>query len=76
MFTKINNLSFLCCTEICREGDSEHDSPRDEALQNISTDDLTDSASQTAHSQDSKFSFRSNESHFIFIFYSLIFKPS
>ncbi|XP_062855278.1 GTPase-activating protein and VPS9 domain-containing protein 1 [Trichomycterus rosablanca] len=43
--------------EICREGESEHDSPRDEALQNISADDLTDSASQIAHSQDNKFSF-------------------
>ncbi|XP_049341651.1 GTPase-activating protein and VPS9 domain-containing protein 1 isoform X2 [Astyanax mexicanus] len=42
--------------EVCREGESEHDSPRDEGLQNISTDDLPDSASQTAQPQD-KFSF-------------------
>ncbi|KAJ8413802.1 hypothetical protein AAFF_G00064000 [Aldrovandia affinis] len=39
------------------EGESVHDSPRDEVLQNISTDDLPDSASQTAQPQDSKFSF-------------------
>uniref|UniRef100_A0A8C1F414 GTPase-activating protein and VPS9 domain-containing protein 1 n=1 Tax=Cyprinus carpio carpio TaxID=630221 RepID=A0A8C1F414_CYPCA len=41
----------------CREGDSEHDSPKDEALQNISADDLPDSASQTAPPQDKTFSF-------------------
>uniref|UniRef100_A0A4W4FWM5 GTPase-activating protein and VPS9 domain-containing protein 1 n=1 Tax=Electrophorus electricus TaxID=8005 RepID=A0A4W4FWM5_ELEEL len=41
----------------CREGESEHDSPREEGLQNISTDDLPDSASQTAQPQDNKFSF-------------------
>uniref|UniRef100_A0A8B9HQN2 GTPase-activating protein and VPS9 domain-containing protein 1 n=1 Tax=Astyanax mexicanus TaxID=7994 RepID=A0A8B9HQN2_ASTMX len=46
----------VCFTEVCREGESEHDSPRDEGLQNISTDDLPDSASQTAQPQD-KFSF-------------------
>ncbi|KAL2092669.1 hypothetical protein ACEWY4_012467 [Coilia grayii] len=38
------------------EGECGHDSPRDEGLQNISTDDLPDSASQTAQPQD-KFSF-------------------
>ncbi|KAG7332285.1 hypothetical protein KOW79_004119 [Hemibagrus wyckioides] len=43
--------------EICKEGESEHKSHRNESLQNISTDDLTDSASQTALPQDSKFSF-------------------
>uniref|UniRef100_A0A8C1WAI8 GTPase-activating protein and VPS9 domain-containing protein 1 n=1 Tax=Cyprinus carpio TaxID=7962 RepID=A0A8C1WAI8_CYPCA len=43
--------------EPCREGDSEHDSPKDEALQNISADDLPDSASQTAPPQDKTFSF-------------------
>lgn len=43
--------------ESCREGDSEHDSPKDEALQNISADDLPDSASQTAPPQDKTFSF-------------------
>ncbi|KAK3539490.1 hypothetical protein QTP70_009047 [Hemibagrus guttatus] len=43
--------------EICKEGESEHKSHRNESLQNISTDDLTDSASQTAVPQDSKFSF-------------------
>ncbi|KAL7884412.1 hypothetical protein AOLI_G00071820 [Acnodon oligacanthus] len=42
--------------DVCREGESEHDSPREEGLQNISTDDLPDSASQTAQPQD-KFSF-------------------
>ncbi|MBN3299563.1 GAPD1 protein, partial [Amia calva] len=43
--------------EACGEGESVHDSPREEALQNISADDLPDSASQTAQPQDSKFSF-------------------
>uniref|UniRef100_A0A8C1XG40 GTPase activating protein and VPS9 domains 1 n=1 Tax=Cyprinus carpio TaxID=7962 RepID=A0A8C1XG40_CYPCA len=43
--------------EPCREVDSEHDSPKDEALQNISADDLPDSASQTAPPQDKTFSF-------------------
>ncbi|XP_076126996.1 GTPase-activating protein and VPS9 domain-containing protein 1 isoform X2 [Alosa pseudoharengus] len=43
-------------TEPIGEGECVHDSPRDEALQNISTDDLPDSASQTAQPQD-KFSF-------------------
>ncbi|KAJ8379666.1 hypothetical protein SKAU_G00004440 [Synaphobranchus kaupii] len=43
--------------EACGEGESVHDSPREEVLQNISTDDLPDSASQTAQPQDSKFSF-------------------
>ncbi|XP_041048943.1 GTPase-activating protein and VPS9 domain-containing protein 1 isoform X3 [Carcharodon carcharias] len=38
--------------------DSMHDSPRDETLQNLSADDLPDSASQTAQTQDSTFSFR------------------
>uniref|UniRef100_A0A8D3CYZ6 GTPase activating protein and VPS9 domains 1 n=1 Tax=Scophthalmus maximus TaxID=52904 RepID=A0A8D3CYZ6_SCOMX len=38
-------------------GDGAHDSPREDTLQNISTDDLPDSASQTAQQHDSKFSF-------------------
>ncbi|XP_061907112.1 GTPase-activating protein and VPS9 domain-containing protein 1 isoform X6 [Entelurus aequoreus] len=42
--------------DICVE-DSVHDSQRDDALQNISTDDLPDSASQTAQQPGSKFSF-------------------
>ncbi|XP_068594582.1 GTPase-activating protein and VPS9 domain-containing protein 1 [Brachionichthys hirsutus] len=37
--------------------DGVHGSPREDALQNISTDDLPDSASQTARQHDSKFSF-------------------
>uniref|UniRef100_A0A672JP72 GTPase-activating protein and VPS9 domain-containing protein 1 n=1 Tax=Salarias fasciatus TaxID=181472 RepID=A0A672JP72_SALFA len=37
--------------------DNVHDSPREDTLQNISTDDLPDSASQTAQQHDSKFSF-------------------
>ncbi len=45
-------------TDLCVE-DSVHDSPREDTLQNISTDDLPDSASQTAQQHDSKFSFRS-----------------
>jgi hypothetical protein len=40
------------------DGESAHDSPREEALQNISADDLPDSASQAAHPQDSAFSYR------------------
>uniref|UniRef100_A0A6Q2Z2T4 GTPase-activating protein and VPS9 domain-containing protein 1 n=1 Tax=Esox lucius TaxID=8010 RepID=A0A6Q2Z2T4_ESOLU len=43
-------------SEPCGE-ESVHDSLRDEAMQNISTDDLPDSASQTAQQHDSKFSF-------------------
>ncbi|XP_028852391.1 GTPase-activating protein and VPS9 domain-containing protein 1 isoform X4 [Denticeps clupeoides] len=39
------------------DGESIQDSPRDDALQNISTDDLPDSASQTAQPPGSKFSF-------------------
>uniref|UniRef100_A0A6Q2ZAT9 GTPase-activating protein and VPS9 domain-containing protein 1 n=1 Tax=Esox lucius TaxID=8010 RepID=A0A6Q2ZAT9_ESOLU len=46
----------MLCTEPCGE-ESVHDSLRDEAMQNISTDDLPDSASQTAQQHDSKFSF-------------------
>uniref|UniRef100_A0A667X240 GTPase-activating protein and VPS9 domain-containing protein 1 n=1 Tax=Myripristis murdjan TaxID=586833 RepID=A0A667X240_9TELE len=42
--------------DLCVE-ESVHDSPRDDALQNISADDLPDSASQTAQQHDSKFSF-------------------
>ncbi|XP_063552848.1 GTPase-activating protein and VPS9 domain-containing protein 1 isoform X10 [Gorilla gorilla gorilla] len=45
-------------TEVMGDGESAHDSPRDEALQNISADDLPDSASQAAHPQDSAFSYR------------------
>lgn len=44
--------------DICGE-DGVHDSSRDDALQNISADDLLDSASQTARQHDSKFSLRS-----------------
>uniref|UniRef100_A0A8C5DYQ1 GTPase-activating protein and VPS9 domain-containing protein 1 n=1 Tax=Gouania willdenowi TaxID=441366 RepID=A0A8C5DYQ1_GOUWI len=43
--------------DLCVE-DSVHDSTREDTLQNISTDDLPDSASQTAQQHDSKFSFR------------------
>ncbi|KAM3868003.1 GTPase-activating protein and VPS9 domain-containing protein 1 isoform 9-T9 [Diretmus argenteus] len=42
--------------DLCAE-ESVHDSPRDDTLQHISTDDLPDSASQTAQQHDSKFSF-------------------
>ncbi|XP_029466846.1 GTPase-activating protein and VPS9 domain-containing protein 1 isoform X4 [Rhinatrema bivittatum] len=40
------------------DGESIHDSPRDEALQNLTADDLPDSASQVAQPQDSAFSYR------------------
>lgn len=50
--------AFVCAEACGGEGESVHDSPREEVLQNISTDDLPDSASQTAQPQDSKFSFR------------------
>ncbi|ELK07199.1 GTPase-activating protein and VPS9 domain-containing protein 1 [Pteropus alecto] len=46
------------CHEVMGDGESAHDSPRDETLQNISADDLPDSASQAAHPQDSAFSYR------------------
>jgi len=44
--------------EVMGDGESAHDSPREETLQNISADDLPDSASQAAHPQDSAFSYR------------------
>nr|XP_033816141.1 GTPase-activating protein and VPS9 domain-containing protein 1 isoform X4 [Geotrypetes seraphini] len=40
------------------DGESIHDSPRDEVLQNLTADDLPDSASQVAQPQDSAFSYR------------------
>nr|XP_034969512.1 GTPase-activating protein and VPS9 domain-containing protein 1-like [Zootoca vivipara] len=40
------------------DGESIHDSVRDDNLQNISADDLPDSASQAAQPQDSAFSYR------------------
>eukprot|EP00079_Xenopus_tropicalis_P038374 XP_017952145.1 PREDICTED: GTPase-activating protein and VPS9 domain-containing protein 1 isoform X7 [Xenopus tropicalis] len=40
------------------DGESLHDSPRDEALQNMASDDLLDSASQVAHPQEPAFSYR------------------
>ncbi|XP_043914272.1 GTPase-activating protein and VPS9 domain-containing protein 1 isoform X1 [Protopterus annectens] len=47
-------------TESVVDGESVHDSPRDETLQNISADDLPDSASQAAQplDSDSSFSYR------------------
>ncbi|XP_064420385.1 GTPase-activating protein and VPS9 domain-containing protein 1 isoform X2 [Latimeria chalumnae] len=44
--------------EVGGDGESVHDSPREEALQNISADDLPDSASQAAQPQDTSFSYR------------------
>lgn len=44
-------------TDLCVE-DNVNDAPREDGLQNISADDLPDSASQTAQQHDSKFSFR------------------
>ncbi|KAM9474733.1 GTPase-activating protein and VPS9 domain-containing protein 1 isoform 2-T2 [Clarias gariepinus] len=43
--------------EMCKDGESEHKSHRHEGPQNMSTDDFTDSASQIAQTQDSKFFF-------------------
>ncbi|XP_041429955.1 GTPase-activating protein and VPS9 domain-containing protein 1 isoform X4 [Xenopus laevis] len=40
------------------DGESLHESPRDEALQNMTSDDLLDSANQVAHPQESAFSYR------------------
>lgn len=51
-------LGFGFCLEVMGDGESAQDSPRDEALQNISADDLPDSASQAAHPQDAAFSYR------------------
>ncbi|XP_062815374.1 GTPase-activating protein and VPS9 domain-containing protein 1 isoform X6 [Anolis carolinensis] len=45
-------------TDAIGDGESIHDSPREDALQNISADDLPDSASQAAQPQDSAFSYR------------------
>lgn len=49
---------FFISTEAIGDGESMHDSPRDEALQNMSADDLPDSASQVAQPQSSAFSYR------------------
>lgn len=51
-------LYFLILADLCVE-DGVPESQREDTLQHISTDDLPDSASQTAHQHDSKFSFRS-----------------
>ncbi|XP_053551606.1 GTPase-activating protein and VPS9 domain-containing protein 1 isoform X3 [Bombina bombina] len=40
------------------DGESVHDSQRDETLQNMTSDDVPDSASQAAHPQESPFSYR------------------
>ncbi|XP_054853492.1 GTPase-activating protein and VPS9 domain-containing protein 1 isoform X6 [Eublepharis macularius] len=45
-------------TDAIGDGESIHDSPRDDTLQNMSADDLPDSASQVAQPQDSAFSYR------------------
>ncbi|KAG8554306.1 hypothetical protein GDO81_003754 [Engystomops pustulosus] len=45
-------------TDVVGDGESLHDSPREEALQNMTSDDLPDSASQTAPPADSTFSYR------------------
>ncbi|XP_066499609.1 GTPase-activating protein and VPS9 domain-containing protein 1 isoform X1 [Hoplias malabaricus] len=50
------NTVYRCQQNVCREGEIEHDSSRERGLQNMSTDDLPDSASQTTQLQD-KFSF-------------------
>ncbi|KAG7281312.1 hypothetical protein CRUP_030995 [Coryphaenoides rupestris] len=55
-------LLLASCHTAGRSGDlcveeSVHDSPRDDGLQNMASDDLLDSASQTAQQHDSKFSF-------------------
>ncbi|XP_073446842.1 GTPase-activating protein and VPS9 domain-containing protein 1 isoform X4 [Dendrobates tinctorius] len=44
--------------DVVGDGESLHESPRDEALHNMTSDDLPDSASQTAHPPDSSFSYR------------------
>ena len=56
----LNNLPVCVSTDLCGD-DNVHDSPREDTLQNISTDDLPDSASQTAQQHDTKFSFRSEK---------------
>lgn len=54
----LSSLGGWVCAEVVGDGESAHDSPREETLQNISADDLPDSASQAAHPQDSAFSYR------------------
>ena len=51
-------MSLSLSIETTGDGESVHDSPRDEALQNMSADDLPDSASQVAQPQSSAFSYR------------------
>ncbi|XP_010147576.1 PREDICTED: GTPase-activating protein and VPS9 domain-containing protein 1 isoform X1 [Eurypyga helias] len=53
-----NVVFFSISIETMGDGESVHDSPRDEALQNMSADDLPDSASQVAQPQSSAFSYR------------------
>lgn len=50
--------AFFILTDLCVE-DNVHDAQREDTLQNISADDLPDSASQTAQQHETKFSFRS-----------------
>ncbi|CAL8343104.1 unnamed protein product [Lota lota] len=44
-------------TQTLQDQESVHGSPREDGLQNMASDDLLDSASQTAQQQDAKFSF-------------------
>uniref|UniRef100_A0A3B3U7U5 GTPase-activating protein and VPS9 domain-containing protein 1 n=1 Tax=Poecilia latipinna TaxID=48699 RepID=A0A3B3U7U5_9TELE len=55
---KYRNIKRTSPSDGATGGDNVNDPPREDALQNISTDDLPDSASQTAQQHDSKFSFR------------------
>uniref|UniRef100_A0A8C5QGZ6 GTPase-activating protein and VPS9 domain-containing protein 1 n=1 Tax=Leptobrachium leishanense TaxID=445787 RepID=A0A8C5QGZ6_9ANUR len=44
--------------DVVGDAESLHDSPRDDALQNMTADDMPDSASQSARRHDSAFSYR------------------
>uniref|UniRef100_A0A3B3WCH6 GTPase-activating protein and VPS9 domain-containing protein 1 n=1 Tax=Poecilia mexicana TaxID=48701 RepID=A0A3B3WCH6_9TELE len=54
---KYRNIKRTSPSDGATGGDNVNDPPREDALQNISADDLPDSASQTAQQHDSKFSF-------------------
>uniref|UniRef100_A0A3Q0SQ30 GTPase-activating protein and VPS9 domain-containing protein 1 n=1 Tax=Amphilophus citrinellus TaxID=61819 RepID=A0A3Q0SQ30_AMPCI len=54
---KYRNIKRTSPSDGATAGDNVHDTQREDTLQNISADDLPDSASQTAQQHDTKFSF-------------------
>uniref|UniRef100_A0A669BC45 GTPase-activating protein and VPS9 domain-containing protein 1 n=1 Tax=Oreochromis niloticus TaxID=8128 RepID=A0A669BC45_ORENI len=54
---KYRNIKRISPSDGATAGDNVHDAQREDTLQNISADDLPDSASQTAQQHETKFSF-------------------